>query len=645
MEPSEQVNLPMWQGQPGHFEIWFVVAIDLTAPRATWVRYTTFSPVDGPARAAVWVADFDAERPARVLWAKSTLPIESYVASRERFSVQIGEASIRHGACHGAVTSEGHRLAWELAYAVGSAPVRRTPAVLEQVRMATAAVHACADAPVTGWIEIDGVRRELVRGKAVQMHLYGTRRVDNLSWIWAPALADEQATLEVISAQMQRAVAGVLTPHLTSLFLRYGDELEDLTQLPDALLPTTHSPAPGVLEVSYTGMRRALRVRGYAPVGDYAGWVYRNPSPGRRELHVAQSDIANCVVESFRRSHPLGRWRPQARLLSKQHAAVELHGYSPVEGVRYVGWDEREPLPVKSSAPVSVRSPSPAGGELVELAPPTTIVAAGLTFAAHRHEVGLTPPAAGEAPELFAKAARAWCPHAEVVAMPSYRSLCRVAEEVEPGLGALLRARYPALPALLDYEVELAIAVLEPIEPAQLAAGELPRLGWCVVNDLTARAVQLLGEGQPQRGRYWSAAKSLPGFLPAVATAWVPARPSDAPPSVNLRTLVNGQVRQEALATDLAFRPSQLLAAASAHLGRALGPGDLVLTGTPAGVALRVPRWKRRLSRMLDRFGKLDAAIGLYVEGGGFLRCGDRVTVEAEVLGARTVEIGLDEDS
>lgn len=644
MEPSEQVNLPMWQGHPGHFEIWFVVAIDLTAPRATWVRYTTFSPIDGPARAAVWVADFDAERPARVLWAKTTLPIESYTAQRDRFSVQIGDASIRHGACNGSVASEGHRIAWDLAYAVGSAPVRRTPAVLEQVRMATAAVHACADAPVTGWIEIDGARRELSRGKAVQMHLFGTRRVDNLSWIWAPALAEEQATLEVISAQMRRAMPAVPAPHMTSLFLRYGDELEDLTQLPDALLPTTTSPAPGVLEVSYTGMRRALRVRGYAPVADYAGWVYRNPSPGGRELHVAQSDIATCIVESFRRTHPLGRWRPQARLLSKQRAAVELHGYSPVEGVRYVGWDEREPLPVQSAPRVSVRAPSSAGGELVELTSPTTIVAAGLTFAAHRAEVGLLPPAPGEAPELFDKQTRAWCPRADVVAMPSYRSLCRAADEVEPGLGALLRARYPALPVLLDYEVELAIAVLEPIEQARLAAGELPRMGWCVVNDLTARSLQLLGEGQPQRARYWSAAKSFPGFLPAVGSAWVPARPTDAPPSVNLRTLVNGQVRQEALAAELAFRPSQLLAAASALLGRGLGPGDLVLTGTPAGIALRVPRWKRRLSRTLDRLGKLDAAIGLYVEGGGFLRCGDRVTVEAEVLGARTVEIGLDED-
>ena len=232
-------------------------------------------------------------------------------------------------------------------------------------------------------------------------------------------------------------------------------------------------------------------------------------------------------------------------------------------------------------------------GKLVELPPPTAIVAAGLTFAGHRDELGLARPAPGELPQMFAKEASCFCPRAGVVAMPSYRALCQAADAVEPGLGAALRARYPTLPVLLDYEVEIAIAVLEPASARELAAGKLPRLGYCLVNDLTARALQLLGEGQPSQAEYWRAAKSFPDFLPAVGTAWVPTSPADALPKVNLRTLVNGQVRQEALSTELLFRPSQLLTAAAATLGRDLGPGDLVLTGTPAGVALRAPLAQR----------------------------------------------------
>lgn len=640
MEPSEQVNLPMWQGQPGHFEIWFVVAIDQNAARATWVRYTTFSPLDGPPRAAVWAADFDAQRDPPTIWAKSTHSIDAYVGATDRFSVRIGDSEIHHGHCTGKVASAGHRIAWDLEFAVGSAPVRRTPAVLEQVRLATTAVHACADAPVSGWIETDGVRRQLASGKAVQMHLYGTRRVGNLSWIWAPALDDGQATLEVISAQMRRPLAGMRGPHMTSVFLRHGDELEDLTQLPDALLPSSSSPAPGVLDVTWTGVRRALRIRGFAPLDSYAGWVYRNT--GGRELYVAQSDIATCVVESFRRSHPLGKWRPQARLISRQGAAVELHGDSAMEGVRYVGWDESEPLPVERTPRLTHRAPVAAGaGELIDVPTPRAIVAAGLTYRSHLAELGLPEPGP-EGPPMFLKQVASWNAHGGRVALPSFRALCAAAEGVEPGLGAALRDRFPTLPLLLDYEVELGIAVLAPAKRSELAAGKLPRIGWFLANDLTSRALQLLGEGQEPSAPYWSAAKSFPGFLPVLAQAWVPVIGHDEPPHVTLRTLVNGEVRQDAPSSDLAFRPSQLLACAAAALGRDLDVGDLILTGTPGGVALRVPRWKRRLSRTLDRYGKLEAALQLYVEGAGFLRAGDRVTVEADFLGARTVEIDVE---
>lgn len=644
MEPSEQVNLPMWQGQPGHYEIWFVVAIDLNAPRATWVRYSTFSPVDGPPRAAVWAADFDARREVPAIWAKSTHAIADYTAAADRFSVKIGASEIHHGHCAGEVASAGHRIAWQLDFAVGSAPVRRTPAVLEQVRLATTAVHACADAPVTGWIEVDGQRRELASGKAVQMHLYGTRRVDNLSWIWAPILADGQATLEVLSAQMSRPLAGLRGPHMTSVFLRHGDDMEDLTQLPDALLPTTSSPAPGVLDVTWTGVRRALRIRGFAPVDTYAGWVYRNTvgNPAAPELHVAQSDIATCVVESFRRSHPLGKWRPEARLVSRDRAAVELHGYSAIEGVRYVGWDESEPEPSRPKVRESHRAPTVGGaGELVDVPVPRAIVAAGLTYRSHLAELGLPAPSE---PAMFQKHLASWNPTAARTQLPSFRALCAAAEAVEPGLGAALRARFPTLPILLDYEVEIGIAILAPAKRSELVAGKLPRLGFFLANDLTSRALQILGEGREDQAAYWGAAKSFPGFLPALSKAWVPIIAHDEMPAVQLRTTVNGQQRQAAAARDGMFRPSQLLACAAAVLGRDLDVGDLVLTGTPGGVALKVPRWKRRLGRSLDRFGKLEAALQLYVDGAGFLRAGDHVTVEADFLGARTVEIGVEPD-
>jgi len=640
MEPSERVNLPAWKGQSGHYEIWFVVAFDLDSRRATWVRYTTFAPATGEPFCSVYAADFDADRDPPTIWTKVRHPITSYVAAGDRFSVKVGDSEIRHGHCDGHVDG-AHRLAWNLDFVVGSAPVRRTPAVLETVRLATQAVHACADAPVTGWIEVDGVRRELHRGKATQMHLHGTRRVDELYWIWSPALAAEQATLEVISARMRRSrFSPVGTPRMTSLWLRHGDDLDDLTQLPDALRPKVERPGPGMLDVGWTGTRRAIRVRAFAPPETFAGWAYRNPRGV--DLHVAQSDIASCVVETFHRKHPLARWHPVSRLTSDRQSALELHGADPVPGIRYVAWDDAEPTP--TPAPDTAAGPGPAAppsGSWEDLPPPRELFAAGLTYRAHAEETGAAADPHAP-PPMFRKATPSWLPIGAVVATPTTAAMRAALDEVEPGLSSQIHERFPFLPALLDYEVELGIVVLGRATKLALAAGALPRIGWFVANDLTARAVQILGEKQPEPLAYWSAAKSFAGFLPVTPRCWVPDRIDDRPPELTLATRVNGVSRQASASADLMYRPSQLLAAAAALAGRDLDVGDVVLTGTPAGVAMAVPKWKRRLGElMLDRFGKLDAAIDMYAGGAGFLRPGDLVEVDAGFLGARAVTIGL----
>jgi 2-keto-4-pentenoate hydratase/2-oxohepta-3-ene-1,7-dioic acid hydratase in catechol pathway len=635
MEPSERVNLPAWKGQRGHYEIWFVVAMDLDARRAAWVRYTTFAPRNGEPHATVWAADFDAERTPTTIWCKRRYPIAEYEAATDGFKVRIGESEIRHGHCDGSVEHRDHRIAWNLDFTVGSAPVRRTPAVLEQVKLAAQAVHACADAPVTGWIDVDGARRELRRGKAVQMHLYGTRRVDELYWIWSPALAAEQATLEIISARMRRRLTSPAAPRMTSVWLRHGDEIDDLTQLPDALRPKVATPAPGVLDVGWTGTRRAIRVRGWAPTETFAGWAYRNPNG--RDLHVAQSDIASCVVETFHRRHPLARWKPVARLTSDRGSALEVQRSEPIEGVAYVAWGEE--APARTAPPSRAPSPSPADGSWIDLPPPRDVFGAGVTYRGHANETGgaIEP---GAPPPVFRKAIAAWLPSGDAVATPSSDAMLAALDAIEPGLAGEMRGRMPWLPALLDYEVELGIVVLAPASRSDLAVGKLPRLGWFLANDLTARACQILGEGQADPLRYWSVAKSFAGFLPVTPRAWVPDAVEDRPPQIQLRTRVNGAARQDGAAADLAYKPSQLLAAAAAIAGRDLDTGDVVLTGTPPGVALRVPRWKRKLAElMLDRFGKLDAAIDMYVGGAGFLRPGDTVEIDGDILGSRTVTI------
>jgi 2-keto-4-pentenoate hydratase/2-oxohepta-3-ene-1,7-dioic acid hydratase in catechol pathway len=275
-----------------------------------------------------------------------------------------------------------------------------------------------------------------------------------------------------------------------------------------------------------------------------------------------------------------------------------------------------------------VQAPGP--GEWIDTPRPSHIVALGLTYKAHARET-----ASGLDPVVFTIDASAWTSDARTLARPSSARLLAALARLDAGLpSALAQQQFHFMPAMLDYEVELGLVLLDGLAGPE-AIDSLGRVALVVANDVTARSVQILGEGQPDRLAYWTAAKSLPGFAPTGARAWVPERfDLDAWPPLRLETRVNGVIRQDAALELLIETPRQMLSRVSASVG-AIAPGTLLLTGTPAGVAFSVPRWKRALGeRMLDRFGKLAAALGSYTAQTNFLRPGDVVEVRAGHLGA-----------
>ncbi|MEU9734767.1 fumarylacetoacetate hydrolase family protein [Streptomyces sp. NPDC048002] len=125
---------------------------------------------------------------------------------------------------------------------------------------------------------------------------------------------------------------------------------------------------------------------------------------------------------------------------------------------------------------------------------------------------------------------------------------------------------YPDVVTQLDYEGELAVVIGPGGQPA----------GYAVADDLSARDLQLT-EGQ------WTRGKAFDGSCP-----WGPwittADEIDDPHALRLTTHVNGQVRQEASTMDMVFDIPTIVAFIAQTC--TLLPGDLILTGTPAGVGL-----------------------------------------------------------
>jgi 2-keto-4-pentenoate hydratase/2-oxohepta-3-ene-1,7-dioic acid hydratase in catechol pathway len=199
-------------------------------------------------------------------------------------------------------------------------------------------------------------------------------------------------------------------------------------------------------------------------------------------------------------------------------------------------------LPVLDSAE-SVRVGAP-------VARPGTVVGIGMNYAAHAAESGAAPP---EIPVVFLK--------------PSNT----VAGPYDP-------AAVPPRSNKYDWEVELGIVVGR--EASYLGGKEEAAAciaGYVTANDLSEREYQL-----PGAAGQWTKGKTLPGSTP-LGPWLVPAADIDGG-NLPLRSWVNGEPRQDSTTSQLIFDAPTLVHHCSQYMR--LEPGDVILTGTPEGVAL-----------------------------------------------------------
>ena len=128
----------------------------------------------------------------------------------------------------------------------------------------------------------------------------------------------------------------------------------------------------------------------------------------------------------------------------------------------------------------------------------------------------------------------------------------------------------------VDYEGELAVVI--GCAGRGIARADALRhvFGYTIVNDVTARTLQ-------HRHRQWILGKGLDGFAP-MGPAILTADEVPDPRALRLTTHVNGERRQDAPVADLIFDIPTLIETISA--GITLEPGDIIATGTPAGVGI-----------------------------------------------------------
>jgi 2-keto-4-pentenoate hydratase/2-oxohepta-3-ene-1,7-dioic acid hydratase in catechol pathway len=127
-----------------------------------------------------------------------------------------------------------------------------------------------------------------------------------------------------------------------------------------------------------------------------------------------------------------------------------------------------------------------------------------------------------------------------------------------------------------DYEAELGVVIGRHCKDVKRADAYNVVFGYTIVNDATARTIQ-------QRHKQWFLGKSLTGFCP-VGPVLVTRDEFGVPDAQEIAAYVNGERRQFAHLRDLIFDVPTIIESISAYVP--LDPGDLIATGTPAGVGI-----------------------------------------------------------
>lgn len=178
---------------------------------------------------------------------------------------------------------------------------------------------------------------------------------------------------------------------------------------------------------------------------------------------------------------------------------------------------------------------------------PDKIVCVGLNYRRHAEEVGAAIPAY---PVLFNKFNASLNNHGGTVKLPV------------------------DLATQFDYEVELVIVIGRTAARVSEAEALSYVAGYATGNDFTARDLQ------NGRGGQWMVGKALDGFAP-IGPYLVTADQVD-PDNLTIECRVNGETRQSSSTSDFIFGARQMVSYISQYF--TLKPGDLIFTGTPAGV-------------------------------------------------------------
>src|SRR4051812_12479699 len=324
-----------WDGEPGHYEVYYVTFTEPETGIGFWIRYTMVAPVaesGDDATCSLWLCAMDPADPSRNVGVKSSLPVPSLTAQTDPFRLQVGDAWLSDHGMRGAIDEDGARYEWDLEWSPSLPAYGHVHPLLRAARIAkTVLFLPHPDVGVSGTVSVGDRRVEVASARGGQAHLWGSKHASRWAWVHCNDFSAGDA-----------ARAGAFIDGVSVFVPRFGRELGPNTPVVGRMDGTDlHSINPIAVrtnpsEFDLTGWRFEARGHGVRARGDVSarredlvGVTYHDPDG--QLAYCYNTEGADMRLEGF--PQPSRDWGQGGELRADGRAHFEYAQRTPVDGV------------------------------------------------------------------------------------------------------------------------------------------------------------------------------------------------------------------------------------------------------------------------------------------------------------------------
>jgi hypothetical protein len=301
---------PRWPAIPsgrGHYESYYLRAVDPTRPRGVWIRYTVTVPSGGEPLGQLWFTYFDRGRPPRAVRVDAGRP-----SSSGGVGIELGEATL------GEVSATGSAgpASWHLRWTSAEPPLMHLPRDwMYTARLPrTKPLSLRPTAVLRGELEVDGETIPVDGWPGMIGHNWGEEHAE--AWIWLSGIAfpgrGPDTWLDVTLGRIR--LGPLTTPWVANGALSLGGRRIRLGGLGRRV---SVSAADDRCSLQIPGAGVTVYASAAAPAEDFVEWDYPNPDGG---VHR----VLNCSVADLSVSIARGRGVDEVELFGDGRAAYEL---------------------------------------------------------------------------------------------------------------------------------------------------------------------------------------------------------------------------------------------------------------------------------------------------------------------------------